>query len=129
MMTLAGICWSLALVAVVGAGLSTIVGLRSLQERFARIAIVAGVLGLAAPIAKNMLTMTGGFIPTLDMESWFPSLGAWLLALIVVGHIVLLVFLIRRRRRQSRHGGNDREDIDRARTRRRSRLSPDGEEQ
>jgi MFS family permease len=129
MMTVAGICWSLALVAVVGAGLSTIVGLRSLQERFARIAIVTGMLGLASPVAGNVLTMIGGFIPTLDMENWFPSSDAWLLALIVIGHITFLVFLIHRRRRQSRRGSNDHEDMERARTRRRSRLSPDGEEQ
>jgi hypothetical protein len=129
MFALAGIFWSLTLVALVGLGLSTIVGLRSLQERFARIAIVTGVLGLAMPIARNVLAMVGNYIPTIDMDGWFPSSGAWLLTLAAVGHIALLAFVIRRRRRQLTRGGNARDDLEHARTRRRSRLSPDGEEQ
>ncbi len=125
---LAGVFGSLAVLAVTGAGLSTIVGLHSLRERFFGFAVVLTIASLATRAIGTLLT---GFLeasPTVDLGVPKPHGFAIAIPLVVIGHMALVVFLIRRKRRQSRGQQANGNDLTHARGRRRTRLTPDGEE-
>jgi hypothetical protein len=121
--------WGLAIVAIAGGGLATIVGLRSLQEWFARAAVSAIAIGLAVPVIQGGLIRIGSFVSPSQVSIGPTPDGFWIGVPVVVGHVVLLVILWRRRqRRLGRSGGARSEDLTQVRGRRRARLSLDGDE-
>ena len=131
MATLSGILCSLALLAIVGAGLSTIVGAKSMQEWFFRRAIVLVLVSLALPIVGKVLATMASTLPNVVGNTpSLPDFGQSLpYILIVIGHIALLIILVRRRLRGAGRGTTSSRDVlERVRSRRRERLSPDGEE-
>lgn len=127
--SIAGLSFSLAMVAIAGAGLATIVGFRPLQEWFGRAAVVTIALGLALPIAQGAVARLGhGVFASTNAHPVLPD-GFWIVVLVVVGHIALLVALWRRRRRSSGRARSAQSDeLNQVRGRRRARLSLDGEE-
>ncbi len=127
--TIAGLSFSLALVAIASAGLATIVGFRPLQEWFARAAIVTIAVGLALPIAQGAIVrLTHSAFASTTQTPILPD-GFWTVVLVIVGHVALMVILWRRRQRASGRGRNAQADeLNQVRGRRRARLSLDGEE-
>jgi hypothetical protein len=127
--SIAGLSFSLALVAIAGAGLATIVGFRPLQEWFGRAAVVTIALGLALPIAQGAVARLGHGVFASTKESTALPGGFWIFVLVLVGHVALMVILWRRRRGASGRGRNVQTDeLNQVRGRRRARLSLDGEE-
>lgn len=127
--SIAGLSFSLALVAIAGAGLATIVGLRPLQDWFARAAVVTITVGLALPMAQGAIArLAPGAFASTRQTSIVPD-GFWIVVLVLIGHVALMVILWRRRRRSSGRARNAQADeLNQVRGRRRARLSLDGEE-
>lgn len=112
--------------------MATIARLRPLQEWFARSAILSIVAVLALPVIRQAIRLTADALPSFSPLTWpeFPDLGhVGPIALVLIGHIALLVFLVRRWQRRTSHGAaSAADDMDRARTRRREPVTIDDED-
>ena len=126
---LSGIFSSWATLSIVGVGLSVLARLRPLQEWFARSAIISIILVLALPLIGHVWGQLINVVSSVDLGPLpeLPVSGP--LVLIVIGHIAFLIFVLRRRMQSGRHGdASARDELERARARRRERLSPNDED-
>lgn len=122
-----GLCWSLALILLVGAGFATIVGAISVRDRFLAAVVCVSTLALLLPVLDRVLAeLFGTFSITGNgMGSGVPSVIAIPFAM---GHVALGVVLVRRRRRGAEGARREAAELEQAIGRERPRLSPDGEE-
>lgn len=127
MQIIVGFFTSLALLGFVVAGLAAILGVVPVRQRALGFAVlmigIALVVPLVEAVAARCLAATAGAFETT--RSGMPSL---LPALFVIGHLVLAASLVRRRLRRGERGRRELADLDRARTRERTRLAPQPEE-
>lgn len=125
MNTFAAFLMSLTVLALVLAGLLMIGGMKGGRDRLLRLAALLLGLSLFIPYAVATLDteFTGiscesrgaGAAPSLDV-----------LVPVVLGHVALAVLLLRRRLRSPERGNGELGDIERARSRERTRLPPEG---
>jgi hypothetical protein len=127
MTTLVGLFFTIAVLAVAGAGLATIFALPALRARLFSAAV--GFLLAALVIPPVCSLANAAFGASLDAAAEAAThvrgLSGWA-GLFALGYVIAIIALVRRR-----GGTNDRDrhaDEDRARSRQRRRMPPRGEE-
>lgn len=112
-----------ALLALVAAGLATIVGARVVGGSLLRVGLGAFLLALFVPYAfGSMRGAVGDF--RCDVGEAGVGTPSGMLVPVILGHIALAVLLIRRRLRGTEHARRDAAESERTRTRERTRLPP-----
>lgn len=119
MLAVTALLQSLAVLALLLSGLLTILGIRGARDTLLRAAIAVFGLSILIPCVLGAAMSGGG------TESNGEAMPTGIVVLMAMGHVVLGVALLRRR-----FGGSDRrrdeaQEIERARTRERSRLPPE----
>jgi hypothetical protein len=118
--------YSLAVVAIAGAGIATIAGLDSVRARYFTYATILVVISLALPVTARLGQGVLHAIPTtLDM---CPSSSGLAIGGFVLGHAALAVVLVARRRRGRENVRREAAELEQARGRGRPRLTPEGTE-
>jgi len=120
---LASLLASLAVLALVIAGLAMIVGFRAARDRFFRYAAFAFVLSLLVQcVSRPIGNLVGA--TTHRAQDLGAALPIEAVLAVVLGHVVLAVVLIRRRLRGQEHARRVGQDRERARAPERVRLPP-----
>lgn len=131
--------WNLALLALVGAGLATIIGWKTAQSKL--LTLAARIVGLSLAITcgapfivalvreiiseipgQAPVSVTTVSVPAVSIE--VPTVPAWLWVVVGLGHVGLLVLILRRRRAAQEERRRAWVEFEQARNRGRTTLFP-----
>lgn len=138
-MNLNTLAWNLALLALVGAGLATIVGWKTAQTKL--LTVAARIVGLSLAITcgipfvvalvreivaeipeRSPVSVTTVSVPAVSIE--VPTVPTWLWIVVGLGHVGLLVLILRRRRAAQEARRRAWVEFEQARNRGRTALFP-----
>jgi hypothetical protein len=118
-----------AVLAVACAGLAAIVRLVALRDRLLGAAIVALAASFFVSLLKNASSSAGMSCGAGVGTTTAPgALSSGVTVVVVLGHVALAIIILRRRLGGVERARHRAAEVERARTRGRSRLLPDGEE-
>lgn len=123
------VCWSLALIALMGAAFATIVGAASLRDRLFAAAICCMLVALLLPLADTVVgTIFSSCIDVVPAVTAESTATPAFTVPFVLGHAVFAFTLVRRRLRRPEDFRREAGEFEQARGRERPRLPADGED-